>query len=272
MEKIPLKELAEHLSLDRLFWATFVALLAWLLIRALRLLLENLAERFYRHRLQITSAYPILRLLLWVSAIGFIIFKILSPPGNVVLAVTASAGITLGLAAQDVLKNLIGGILIMFARPFRVGDMVQFGAHYGEVISMDLNVVRFRTFNDNVVTIPNGEFFKQPVSNANTGQLTEMVVVEFDLPATIDVQKVKHLAREAAESSPYTYLKKPVSVLVEDRFERTFLSRFKVKAYVLDVRFERLMASDIMERIKKEIVAQGLLTDELVMGLLAVGA
>jgi hypothetical protein len=40
---------------------------------------------------------------------------------------------------------------------------------------------------------------------------------------------------------------------VEDRFDYKPLTVFKVKAYVMDVRFERLMASDITERIKEEL-------------------
>jgi hypothetical protein len=64
---------------------------------------------------------------------------------------------------------------------------------------------------------------------------------------------------EAALCSPYVYLKNPVDVLVEDRSDHGFLSIFKVKAYVMDVRFERLMASDITERIKEAVNDRGIL-------------
>jgi len=52
------------------------------------------------------------------------------------------------------------------------------------------------------------------------------------------------------------------SFTVEDRFDHGFLSVFKVKAYVMDARFERLIASDITERIKEEITARGILPKE----------
>jgi hypothetical protein len=48
---------------------------------------------------------------------------------------------------------------------------------------------------------------------------------------------------------------------VEDRFDYRSLTFFKVKSYVMDVRFERLMASDIAERIKEEIDLRGMITD-----------
>jgi len=147
--------------------------------------------------------------------------------------------------------------------------MIRVGDVYGEVLSVGLRSVRIHTFDDSTVTLPNSLVLSSAVSNSNSGALHEMVVVEFDLPGTVDVQEVKQLAWEAATSSPYVYLKMPVAVVVEDRFERTFLTRFKVKAYVLDVRLERLFASDILERIKKEILAQGFLTDSLVLSMLS---
>jgi small-conductance mechanosensitive channel len=104
-----------------------------------------------------------------------------------------------------------------------------------------------------MVTIPNGLFLNKAVSNANSGRLAEQVVVEFALPGNINVGEIKALMKQAALCSPYVFRKKPVTVLVEDRFDYKPLTVFKVKAYVMDVRFERLMASDITERIKEEL-------------------
>jgi len=114
-----------------------------------------------------------------------------------------------------------------------------------------------------------GMVLGQAVSNSNAGAIDEMVVVEFHLPASVDIRQVKELAREAAACSPYVYLKKPIAVTIDDRFERTFLTRLKIKAYVLDIRLERLLASDISERLKTELLASGLMSEALVRGIAA---
>ena len=49
---------------------------------------------------------------------------------------------------------------------------------------------------------------------------------------------------------------------MEDEFERAFLTVFTIQAYTIDVRFERLMASDLTERVKEEINKRGLLGRE----------
>ena len=68
------------------------------------------------------------------------------------------------------------------------------------------------------------------------------------------------MATEAALASPYTFLKKPVSVTVESRYEFGFLLRLVIKAYVVDIRFERLLSSDITERFVEALQARGLNT------------
>lgn len=271
MESETLKNFFESFSLFRILVALVFFLITWAFLWGLRVLSEVLASKFTRYRLFISSTYPVVRLFVWVGALSFAIFAIFNPPYNTIIAITASAGLALGLGAQDLIKNVIAGILILMDRPFRVGDMIQVQDHYGEVRNIGLRSTRLQTFDDSSVTLPNALVLGVAVANSNTGALDEMVVVEFDLPASVDVRLVKELAREAAACSPYVYLKKPIAVMIEDRFERTFLTRLKIKAYVLDIRFERIFASDITERLKIELVRHGLMTESLVCAVAAGG-
>jgi len=258
MESDTIKGLLETFSFTHILTALIVFLLTSGFVWLLRLLSEVLASKYSRYRLFITSAYPILRLCIWMGAVIFVIFAIVSPPFNTLVAISASAGLAIGLGAQDLIKNVIAGILILMDRPFRVGDMIEVGDDYGEVTNIGLRSTSIHTFDDSTVSIPNSLVLGVAVSNSNSGALDEMVVVEFHLPASVDVQLVKELAREAAACSPYVYLKKPIAVLIDDQFQRIFLTRFKIKAYVLDIRLERLLASDISERLKAELNKRGL--------------
>ncbi len=248
----------QHLSGDRLLISLLIIVLTVAGLWLLRRVLNALAARFSRHRLLISGLFPVLRLLSWISAVAYILFVIIHPPLNTLLAVSASAGLALGLGAQDLIRNIVAGILILFERPFHVGDMIQVGEHYGEVVNIGLRAVQIRTFEDSVVTFPNALVQTQAVSNANAGQLNEMVVVRFHLPAEVPVGPVKELAWEAAACSPYVHLGKPISVLIEDRFEYRFLTLFTIKAYVHEIRLERVLASDILERVKLALLEQGL--------------
>ncbi len=253
-----LSAIAEELSLGTLLAATLWLGLAGGLVALLRLALDKLAQRFNRYRLQITRLFPLLRLLIWTFALLMTVFVILHLPQSALLAVGATVGVAVGLAAQDMLRNLISGVIMLFDRPYRVGDMVRIGEHYGEVKSIDLNLTRLHTFTDDIVTIPNAEVMKQAVVNSNAGELTEMIAVPFHVPATTDIATLKALAHEAAFCSPYTYLKMPIAIAFEDAVGHHYLTKVTIKAYVVDVRFERAMASDIMERVKSALLLNGI--------------
>ena len=268
MQPDAMQSLAELFSFGRILGALVTLAFAWIVLWLVNQALRLLSNRFTRHRLHIGRLFPVARLLVWAGAIYFVVVVIFRPQANAVLAVTASAGLAFGLAAQEIVRNILAGIIITFDEPFRVGDMVRIGGHYGEVLSIGMRSTRIRTFDDSTVTVPNAVMMSEAVVNSNSGSLDEMVVIDFSLPATVDVQAVKSLAMEAAASSPYVYLKKPIAVVISDVFDRTFLTRFSIKCYVLDVRLERVLASDVLERVKEEVVARSILSSDDVMGLL----
>jgi small-conductance mechanosensitive channel len=248
MQEDTIAQLTELLSVSRLLQVAIVLLFIWLLLRIFHFGLQHLMQRFPRYRLQMGQVYPVIRIVTWSLCILYIVFGIIQPPQAIVFAVLGSVGLAVGLAAQGGVRNLLAGVMMIFNPPFRVGDMVKFGGYYGEVIRLDLSVTMLRTQDDNVVMVPNSVVLENAVANSNSGELSEMVVVNIDLPQTTPVQQARTLAMEAAISSPYTYLKKPVSVVVESRYDYDFLLRLVIKAYVIDVRLERMLASDITER------------------------
>jgi len=265
MEQTTIKSVTEILTTGHIVAAVIIVGLVWLGLKIVQYLASILANKFSRYRIQITGVVPLLRIVIWAVTVYVVIVKVFNPPQATLVAMLASTGLAVGLAAQDVIRNVISGALILFEQPFRVGDMVNVDGHYGEVKSIGLRSTTLQTFDDNTITVPNATVTAQSVSNANSGALNEMVVVSFLLPATVDIKLVKELAWEAAACSPYAYLRKPINVLVEDVFNRSFLNRFTVKAYVLDVRFERKFASDVIERVKQALLEREIITQELVL-------
>ena len=226
-------------------------------------ILDNFSERVSKYRLRIKRMVPIVRVVLWTLAIYIAIAGIIQPPYATVITVMASVGIAVGLASQDVLKNLFGGVMLILDRPFQVGDKIQFAEHYGEVQQIGLRSSRIVTPGDSVVTIPNGELIRTAVSNANTGALDCLVVTDIYLPAECPVEEVKEVAYKAVIASRFVFLKKPISIMTENQMhERRFILKLKVKAYVLDIRYEFPFQSDVTELILTELNKRGIIRDE----------
>ncbi len=251
------------LSFGKIFWSIVILLIALYIIRWFTRLLEAIAERWPNLRLTIKRLIPSIRIISWIVVIYEIIVVILAPPIETIIAFSASAGIAIGFASQDILKNIFGGLMILFDRPFQVGDKVEAAGHYGEVMQIGLRTVRIVTPDDNLVSVPNGEIMNQAVSNANAGESNCQVVAEFFLPPQIDLERTREIAYLAAATSRYVFLNKPIVVIFKNEIhEGRSLLKMRLKAYVLDIRYEFPFMSDMTETVLRELLAKELVRPE----------
>lgn len=243
----------------RVFFALLVVVAVAQLIKGSVFVLQRLSERSAQRRLWYKRLIPIVRLLLWTFALVFVIRGIFDVNAQGLLAAAAAVGVAVGFAAQDILKNIFGGLVIVADRPFQVGDQINVGGTYGEVMSIGVRSTRIRTPDDNSVSVPNAQVVDSQVSNANSGELNCQVVTDLYLPGWVNESEVKKIAYQAAASSRYVFLEKPVVVIVKDEYSYAHVLHLRVKAYVLDARYEFLFASDITERARAAFRAAGLL-------------
>jgi small-conductance mechanosensitive channel len=241
-----------------ILWSIVVVLVFSYLIRAVTWVLERLAERSAKRRLFFKGLVPIVRIILWTFAGYLIVRVIFRVDAQGIIAGAAALGVAVGFAAQDLLKNLFGGIILVFDQPFQVGDKIRVGETYGEVTSIGLRSTRIVTPDDNLVSVPNAQVVDQQVANANAGELNCQVVIDLYLSGEVDEAEAKRIAFEAAVGSKYVYLNKPIVVLIKDELHWAVLTRVRVKAYVLDPRHEFLFASDVTERARAGFRAAGM--------------
>ena len=241
----------------KVFATILLILVGFGLIRAAMWLLETISERSASRRLFYKRLIPIVRLVVWSVLLYVVLAYVFQLDQRSLFAAAAAVGVAIGFAAQNVLKNIFGGIIIIIDQPFQVGDKIRVGGTYGEVVSIGLRATRIVTPDDNAVTVPNAQVIDTQVANANKGSLDCQVVVELFIPGWSDTAKAKAIAYSAAANSKYVYLGKPIVVNVQDVFKETFLTRLAVKAYVLDTRYEFAFASDVTETAKAEFKRQG---------------
>ncbi|RED97035.1 mechanosensitive ion channel family protein [Marinoscillum furvescens] len=262
-------DLSEIFSAPKVLWALAFLAGGYLSIRIVSKAIQLLAERTTQYRIALKGLVPVIRILGWVTIIFIIIAGIFQPPISTVLALSASVGVAVGFASQDILKNIFGGIMILFDRPFQVGDKIEVGSHYGEVTEIGLRSTRIITPDDSLVSIPNSVIMNGSVSNSNTGEANCQVVAEIYLPITIDTVRVRELATEAALVSKHIYLNKPISVLFFNQVMagRSFY-KMRLKAYVMDIRSEFAFKSEMTELVISALQQEGILkVDEGIMSV-----
>ncbi|MEM9485245.1 MAG: mechanosensitive ion channel family protein [Cyanobacteria bacterium P01_F01_bin.116] len=232
-----------------IFKACFAAMVAYGLLFLIRTtasaLSENVPRRF---RLIIKQSVPFFKGIVLIFTIGYGLQLFLDLTGPRLIALTGTIAVALGFAFKDYASSIIAGVVNLFEGPFRMGDRIQIGEHYGEVVDYGLWGLLLQTPDDNAVTIPHNTTWTSPISNANSGQLEAQVVTEFYFAHEADIELAVEILYQAAYSSRFTQLKLPVIVVVS---EETWATKLKLRAYPMDARDEFIYKTDLILRIKK---------------------
>lgn len=262
-EKFEAPDVSQIISLSKIFWALVFIVIGYFTVRFLTRTIEIWSEKSPDRRVKGKAIVPIVKIICWMVIGYFIVKGIFNPPVESLIAFGASVGVAVGFAAQDILKNIFGGFVIIIDRPFKVGDKIEVGSTYGEVLDMSLRSTRVQTADDSIVTLPNGDLMNQSISNSNSGETNCQVVAEIYLPITIDTHQVRKIAMEVAKLSNYIYLAKPIAVIFVNEMKYDKLCyKMRLKAYVMDIRFEFAFKSELSEKVIKELLGCKILSSE----------
>jgi small conductance mechanosensitive channel len=135
----------------------------------------------------VSNLVLILGVLIALSQIGISLGPLLAGLGI--------AGFVIGFALQDTLSNFASGLMILFYRPFDVGDTVEAGGVFGKVNHMSLVNTTFLTFDNQTIILPNNLVWAGVIKNV-TAQKKRRVDLVFGVGYADDVPKVEQVLQE----------------------------------------------------------------------------
>ncbi len=148
----------------RVLLALGVVVLGYLLSRGLRWVLQRLLRS--RHTPSFTTVMSKLAgwvlLFLAVMAAVVLVFPSVKPVN--MLAGLGFFSVAAGFAFQDILENLLSGLLLILRQPFRSGDQISVGEVSGTVQAITIRETRLRTFDGQLVLIPNRDVYKAVIT------------------------------------------------------------------------------------------------------------
>lgn len=223
---------------------------AWLILKLVDNLVKEVGKAFADSRLFIQRLSVFFRFFVYIVVVAGIILLSFDFSPEVLAVIGGGIAVAVGFATRDLLASLVAGIMIVFDRPFQVGDRVSFGGQYGDVLQIGLRSVRLRTLDDSVVTIPNNLLLNEVSSSSNFGVLDMQIDTDFFIGIDQNARLAAKLVHEAAILSRFVYLPKPVIVNVEEvQWGATVALRIRLKAYVLDTLYEKSFATDVTLRV-----------------------
>lgn len=220
------EEIAPNLALS-----VVVILGTYILIRFIRRGLEDVlgpARAVTEHQQEV--AHRLTQVLFWTAGL-IVLLAVWNVDLSGLLIAGGFLGIVLGMAARQTLGAIIAGFVLMFSKPFEVGDWVfiEGGEGAAEGIVTDISIVntRVRSFDGEYVMVPNDLVTAEMVRNrSRLGRLRVEVDVGVDYDA--DVREASELARAAVAALD-------VSLSVPE--PRVVTKRFDDSSIVLGVRF-----------------------------------
>ena len=248
------EELVNQLHVGGIIPAILVAILGWFLSGLLSRFLDSLGEKWITKRLVLKQVSVFLRFLIMILTLFWIISLVFELSGQGLSLLMGLVIFAFSFSSKDLVASLMSGIILLFDRPFQVGDRISFDGVYGEVLEIGLRSVRIVDLDDNLISIPNNQFLNAKVSSANAGNLDQLCVMKFYIGHQQDYHLAMKLVREAVASSRFVYCEKPITVLMKETTVGTSSFRIMIiitaKAYVIDGRYESAFASDVHVRVK----------------------
>jgi small conductance mechanosensitive channel len=124
---------------------------------------------------------PFISKLIYYAALAVVLIAVLKGFGfetTSLVAVLGAAGLAVGLALQGTLSNFAAGVMLLFFRPFKVGDFVDAGGTAGTVEEIGVFATTLNTPDNVRITVPNSTVYGQIIKNfsANDNRRNDMVV------------------------------------------------------------------------------------------------
>lgn len=245
------QETEQVITLVNLFWAGIYSFIALMLVRNLTSIAEILL--FRRVTIESGSRYAIQQLFKYLlMTLGF--FAITNELGfswSQVQWLVAALSVGLGFGLQEIFANFVSGIILLFERPIRVGDIVTIGDVSGKVSRIHMRATTLTDFDQKELIVPNKTFITTQLINWSLSDSITRLVIPVDIAYGTDIEFAHKTIMDAVISAPLV-LKEPEPHALLLAFAESAL-QFSVRVFVSETAHRLPATHDLHIRIAKAL-------------------
>lgn len=168
----------------------------------------------------------------------------------------AALGVGIGFGLQEIVANFISGLIILFERPIRVGDVVTVGDTDGVVTKIRIRATTIRNWDRKELLVPNKEFITSRLLNWSLSDQVTRIMVTVGVAYGSDVEQAHALMREAALEHP-RILRDPVPDLSFEGFGDNSLTLI-LRAFIDDLDYRVATITDLHKAIYQKFQQAGI--------------
>lgn len=248
----PVKKVLESIVnyLPNLF---FIAVIL-ILVRFLTKILKYFTSEIEKEKLVISGFYKewsrptfnLVRIILYIFSLVLIFPYLPGSDSPAFQGVSIFLGVLLSLGSTAFVANAVGGLMIIYMRPFSKGDVIKVGDFIGTVVSKNMLVTRIKTPKDEVVSVPNKTIVDNNVINYSNDEVSNGILIHTEITIGYDIpwRKVHYVMENAAKNTT-DILDNPAPFVLQKA-----LNDFSV-AYEINARINEPTK---MNRIKSELL------------------
>jgi len=168
----------------------------------------------------------------------------------------AALGVGIGFGLQEIVANFISGLIILFERPIRVGDIVTVGDTDGTVTKIRIRATTIRNWDRKELLVPNKEFITGRLLNWSLSDHVTRLMITVGVAYGSDVERAHALMREAAEEHPRVLRDLP-PMLTFEAFGDNSLT-LTLRAYIDDLNYRLATITDLHKAINHKFQQAGI--------------
>ena len=186
--------------------------------------------------------------------LGLTVFQTLGVPTTNFLAIVGAAGLAIGLALKDSLANFASGVMLVFFRPFKVGDQIDAAGTGGVVESIGIFNTVLKTPDNRVINVPNSLVYSGTITNYNA-ESTRRIDLTIAIGYDADIPQAKSVIAAIIAAESRIAQHPAPEVAVQDLLPTAVTLAVRVWVHSGDYGGVR---SDLLERIKRALDKYGL--------------
>lgn len=237
-------------KLPAIVGALIVALVTWAIASGVRYAMFKWAQQTEGDR---STEVLISRLgygAVWILG-SVVALGVLGLEFGALLGAFGLTSVAIGFSLKDVLSNYISGVILLAARPFRLGDQVVIDDYEGTIKQIQLRATTLRTYDGRMVYIPNQEVFQASIINntASTHRRSSVIVgIDYDA----DISEAGEVIKQSIKNIKGTSPESPIDVLVKELAASTV--NLEIRFWVDSHRGEFLETTSAVAQAIKEVL------------------
>jgi potassium efflux system protein len=183
-----------------------------------------------------------------VVLIGFLLaMSLLGVTLRNFVVLAGAFGIGIGFGLQDIVNNFVSGLVLLFERPIKLGDMIMVEGEWAIVKKIGLRSTTIETFDLSEIIVPNSELVSRKVTNWTLSNEQSRLVIPIGVAYGSEVPKVLAILRECAERHPKV-LENPEPSIIFTAFGASSLD-FELRVWIADVNSRLVVKSELLQDI-----------------------